>query len=971
MSKKLKYIFILILAFSIDVSSEIINIGVPYIHNYPKNEYKAGTQNWSIAQDKKGYLYFGNNDGLLVFDGVSWQLHRIPNSSIVRSLYIAKDEQIYVGAYNDLGKMVTDLSGKMNFKSLKKYIPDNFHNFDDIWNITSFQNQIVFQSYNCAFLFKNDSTVSILKAPVRFQNSFLVNGRLYFNDIEKGLIEYASNTLNALDNCEKIRGEEIWSILPFNNGNDLMICTLNKGIYIYNGTELKEWDVPVNSLFKKNQIFSASIIPDNYYAIGTIQDGVIIIDEFGNIIQHINRQKGLQNNTILKNFTDRSGNLWLGLDNGIDYVNINSPITFIEQSDGIGAGYTAIIYQGKIYLGTNQGLFVKDWDNNNQSNIFRLIPGTKGQVWYLGVHDDILLCGHNNGTYIISGEKAKQISKIPGAWKFHTPKRFPGYLIGGTYSGLTLYKKEKGSWVYSGKIDGFNESFRVFEEDENGDIWMSHGFKGIYKVTLGKTLDRIQTFRFYTSKDGLPTDYNLNVFKIKGKVVVASDVGIFEYNPQKDQFEYSTYFNQLLSPLKDISFLKEDKSGNIWYMAWNQGKNSTGVFRIQEDLSYKQASAPFALLTGKFISGFESIYFYSDDNIFFGTEEGFAHYSPIIKFNYNPEFSTFINRATALNLDSIFFYGNSFNGKNKANPTKYSFPFRDNTFRFSFTSPSYENQDNIEYSFKLSESGHKWSTWSNTTFTEYANLPSGEYIFTVKARNQMGIESQPDSLTFEIMSPWYKTNLAYFIYFLVFVFTAFMGIWMVLKRIEVTKRKERLKHLRSYRQKEQEYIRQALHNEKKIISLKNEKLRIEMIHRDKELANQTMDLIRKNKFLAKITEDLEKLKKLSNDAALKAKVSSLITKIDRDIDHKKQWEVFETAFDEVHEDFLIRLKTQFPNLTPKELRLCAYLRMNISTKEIAPLMNISVRGVEICRYRVRKKLNIDRDQNLTSMIIDL
>ena len=144
-----------------------------------------------------------------------------------------------------------------------------------------------------------------------------------------------------------------------------------------------------------------------------------------------------------------------------------------------------------------------------------------------------------------------------------------------------------------------------------------------------------------------------------------------------------------------------------------------------------------------------------------------------------------------------------------------------------------------------------------------------------------------------------------------------------------------------------------------------------MIHRDKELANQTMDLIRKNKFLVKIKEDLEKIKKSSSDDMLQDKISSLISRIDKDIDHKKQWEVFETAFDEVHEDFLIRLKERYPNLTPKELRLCAYLRMNISTKEIAPLMNISVRGVEICRYRVRKKLNIDRDQNLTRMIIDL
>ncbi|MBW8334093.1 MAG: hypothetical protein K0M40_18905 [Prolixibacteraceae bacterium] len=917
-------------------------------------------------------MYFGNNEGLLFFDGVSWRLHRMPNSSIVRSLYIDKNEQIYVGAYNELGKMEIGKSGKMEFRSLKKYIPEEYYNFDDIWNISTFENKIVYQSYNCAFLFSNDSTVSIIKAPTRFQNSFHVNEHLYFNDIEKGLMEFANNTLSKLNYCEEIKGEEIWSILPFNDGNDLMICTLNRGIFIYNGKELKEWSVPVNTLLKQNQIFSASIIQENRYAIGTVQDGVIIIDGSGNIIRHINRQKGLQNNTILKTFTDKAGNLWLGLDNGIDYVNVNSPMTFLQQSDGIGAGYTAIIHKGKIYLGTNQGLFVKDWGNNNQNNTFRLIPGTNGQVWFLGVHDDILLCGHNNGTYIISGEKATQISKIPGVWKLHALKRFPGYLIAGTYSGLTLYKKENESWVYSGKINGFKESFRVFEEDENGNLWMSHGFKGIYKITIGQTLNNIQTFRFYTSKDGLPTDFNLNVFRIKGKIVVASSVGIYEYNPKIDQFERSDYFNQLLSPLKDISFLKEDQSGNIWYMAGNLGKNSTGVFRIQDDLSYKQVTAPFALLTGKFISGFESIYSYSNDYIFFGTEDGFALYSPNTKYyNNNPDISAYISRATALYLDSTFYYTNSSNDKNKTDAGINSFPFKDNTFRFSYTSPSYENKDNIEYSFKLSGSGNKWSTWSNTTFTEFANLPSGKYTFSVKARNQMGVESQTDSLSFKIRPPWYKTNFAYSIYFLVFVCAVFLTIWMVLKRIEITKRKERLKHLRSYRQKEQEYIRQALHDEKKIISLKNEKLKIEMIHRDKELANQTMDLIRKNKFLVKITEDLGKLKNTSTDESIKEKVTVLITKIDKDIDNKKQWEIFETAFDDVHEDFLNRLKTQYPNLTPNEIRLCAYLRMNISTKEIAPLMNISVRGVEICRYRVRKKLNIDRDQNLTSMIINL
>jgi DNA-binding CsgD family transcriptional regulator len=270
----------------------------------------------------------------------------------------------------------------------------------------------------------------------------------------------------------------------------------------------------------------------------------------------------------------------------------------------------------------------------------------------------------------------------------------------------------------------------------------------------------------------------------------------------------------------------------------------------------------------------------------------------------------------------------------------------------------------------LSGFTESWSEWSNSFTNEYTNLPHGDFVFLVRARNQLGVESLTDQVEFRVLPPWYKTSLAYLIYVILAILLVLSVVWLIYLRIEISKRKDRLKHLQAYRQKEQEYMRNALIDEKKIINLKNEKLRAEMIHRDKELANQTMDLIRKNQFLQNIKEELLKLKRPNNDFALNDKIMSLIAKIDKDLDHNKQWEVFESAFDEVHEDFLNRIKNAYPNLTPKELRLCAYLRLNISSKEIAPLMNISVRGVEICRYRVRKKLDIDREINMTSFIMN-
>ena len=951
--------------------SQIKNIGIPFIRNFPRRDYKAGTQNWGIAQDQKGFMYFANNEGLLTFDGVSWHLNKMPNSSIVRSVYIGENDNIYIGAYNDLGKMNFGSNGKLNFHSLKKYIPTEYQNFDDIWNITSFEGKIVYQSYLCAFVFDKDTSVTVIKAPFRFQDSYKVNGKLYFNDIENGLYELVSNKLVLLPGCESLKGEEIWSVLPFAGGEELLISTLTKGVFIYDGKLLREWKVPVNEYLKKNQIFSAILIQNQYYAFGTIQDGLVIVDSHGGIVQQINRKKGLQNNTVLKVYADRSGDLWLGLDNGIDYININSPITFLKESDGIGAGYTSIIHQGKLYLGTNQGLFVKEWDESGQNSSLRMIPNTSGQVWYLGVHDGVLICGHNNGTFVIEGESARQISKIPGGWKYHIMKQFPDYLIGGTYSGMILFKKENGTWKFVDKIKGFNESFRVFEEDSEGNLWMSHGFKGIYKVSFGNSPETVKSFRFFTVKDGLPTNFNLNVYKVKDKVVFTTNVGIYQYNSQNERFEKSVYFNQLFSPITDFSYMKEDIHGNVWYTAWSQATNKAGVFRVQEDGSYQHVTSPFSLLTGKFISGFESVYSFSDNHLFFGIEDGFAHYSPNARFNINPEFSTYITKAVASNIDSTFYYGNNRVQSDQQTQGGYSFRYPKNAFKFYYSSPTYNNPGSIEYSFKLSGLNSDWSGWSSSSSVEYALLPDGDYIFSVKARNSLGVESTSDQVSFTIRPPWYKSAVAVSGYFILIIILVVFSMWLFVKRVEISRRKDRLKHLQAYRQKERDYIQQAAVSEKKIIQLKNETLKSEMIHRDKELANQTMDLIRKNKFLAKIKEELEKIKNSSNDESLKEKISSLIGKIDKDIDTNKQWEVFETAFDEVHEDFLTRLKSRYPTLTPNELRLCAYLRMNISTKEIAPLMNISIRGVEICRYRVRKKLNIERDTNLTSLIIDL
>ena len=158
--------------------------------------------------------------------------------------------------------------------------------------------------------------------------------------------------------------------------------------------------------------------------------------------------------------------------------------------------------------------------------------------------------------------------------------------------------------------------------------------------------------------------------------------------------------------------------------------------------------------------------------------------------------------------------------------------------------------------------------------------------------------------------------------------------------------------------------------EQELIRITNEKLQAELIYKSKELANSTMNIIHKNQMLTDMKARLVELAEAGSGFE-REEMRRLIRKIDRELEDKQSWNVFETHFDRVHENFFQRLREKHGNLSPKDLRMCAFLRMNLSSKEIAPLQNISIRSVEISRYRLRKKLELSHDKNLTDYIMSI
>jgi DNA-binding CsgD family transcriptional regulator len=175
----------------------------------------------------------------------------------------------------------------------------------------------------------------------------------------------------------------------------------------------------------------------------------------------------------------------------------------------------------------------------------------------------------------------------------------------------------------------------------------------------------------------------------------------------------------------------------------------------------------------------------------------------------------------------------------------------------------------------------------------------------------------------------------------------------------------------SHRQKEAEHIREVELSKAALTEIQNEKLEAEIKYKNQELALTTMHLVQKAEILLTVQEALNHIQEKSNSPAAKKEVQQLLNLINFDVNLDEDWEHFAHHFDKVHVDFLKHLREHFPQLSSNDYKLCAYLRMNLSTKEIAPLMNISVRGVEGSRYRLRKKLHLPNDANLTEFILNL
>jgi len=922
--------FLILFFFSLSIYTQ----SFPPIQSYTPQEYSAANQNWKISETSKNEILFANSEALLLFNGTSWNKYSSPNGSIVRSVKNI-DDKIYIGSHSDFGFFQKSNNGVLIYTSLVEKLNLIIEEDEEFWNILLLDNWIIFQSISrLIFIDKNNNDVKYLKLKGIINNSFSIDKQIYIA-LNTGLFKLVNGQSELVIDSNQLPSQ---IVNIFNSENGLLILTSKHGFYLEKSPGvLIRVNSSLDSLNDGFSIFSAIQLQDSSYALGSVGQGLFLLDSDLKSLKKIDKSRGLANNTVLSLYEDTKNNIWLGLDNGITVINNDSPFSIYSDSDGVlGTIYATKLFNKILYVGTNQGLFFKKY---NTDEPFRLIKETSGQVWSLIEIDNTLFCGHNNGTFIVSNGSVKKISNTNGSWTFRKISDDSSDVLEGSYYGLKILSKVNEQWIVKNNITGFDISSRFFEISNNGKIIVSHGYKGVYKLSVNSDFTNIIDYELdsIALKGG-----NTSLAKFDNNIYYNYDKGMLKYNSLSNDFSKDTLLSNLSS--KDLLYgiIRNDFDGKLWLFSENN------IHYVYKDLVSGNKKVSSIVSTNQLRrTVFENISKIDESNYVIGTNNGYITLD-LDKYKLLPP---------KVNISKIESYELNQNPISVNNEEFIQFESSFNNLRFHTNVSNYQKFQPITFEYLLEGYLPEWVSVKESPFIEFNNLKPGDYEFRVRARVGDFYSSNVDSISFSVESPWYFSNFMIANYFLVFAIVFFLF---------------NRSYEKYYREKEQKIIRtnqnklELIEIEKKqaLMAVENIKLQNDIESKNRELAVSTMSMIKKNQFLSKIKSDLKKSE--SGD-----KIFSVIKMIDRNLNNKDDWKFFEEAFNNADKDFLKKVKSTHPSLTNNDLRLCAYLRLNLSSKDIAPLLNISLSSVEIKRYRLRKKMQLTHNEGLTDHLLSL
>ncbi len=909
----LKSVFFFFIAFQIQ-AQELL----PFVENYNKSDYQGDNQIWNVAQGNDKAMYFANNHYLLRYDGVIWEKYSLPNKTIIRSILIEGD-RIYSGSYKEFGYWYRK-NGKMHYVSITK----NLRLFDEkdneeIWKIFRFKDSLYFQSFNDVFIY-NGKHIQKIKFPFLISYCFVIDNAVYAASVNKGLFKMEGSKISSPKGWEVLKNTVVHAVEKYQGKT--YIFTQKRGVFTVESNGLKAWDHPLNEALKSNGINVAKFIKNNKLVVGTGNKGVFIYDFKTNTFKNIDRNNVLMNNSVLSIGFDKEEDLWLGLDNGIAHVEVNSPISFFYDNSGIlGSVYSVATINKGYLIASNHGIF--EFDSGN----FKMLPNTQGQGWNITKIGDKYVIGHNDGTFCYENGGLTKINNVSGGWNFSKSMINDTYFQS-TYSGVLVYN-DAAKLQENKIINDLSKPIKYVAQNKKNEIWAADNYRGLYRVLFDDNY-KTKKVENITQQSKITNDFGVKIFEFRDEILFLINNVWYTFNSISSKLEENELFNTNFKNISDVVAIDQDHfmvlQDGILYHIYSH--NNKFVWNIIQEKYYK----------GKLINENLRI-FKSQNHYLLNLDDGFIS----LQLEYQNKQNKGV-KVEAYNNNELLPY----DGKIKHNTE----------LRINVISGIYgASKPNLFYQINT---GKNYIPISNGAIV-LNNLSSGSHSVVIFKHDGANYD-KVSSFDFRVAQPWYFSFWMILLYLLIIGAVLFFYYkWNKLRYTQKLKlQAEELKHQR-------EILEMELKAENELNVQEYEKHILEL-----ELQTKSSEVAGKSLSIAKQSEMIENIQNILNSEKDFNKLKSEIKKaIKINEVNKHEWEIFETNLNQIHNEFIINLSKKYPHLTPKDIKLCVYLKMNLSSKEIAPMMNISFRGVELHRYRLRKKLNLTQEENLSKFLLTL
>lgn len=911
----------------------------------------AGVQNWDIAQGANGEIYIGNNSGLLVYDGYSWRKAQIPGGMVIRSILV-DGSRVYIGSYEEFGFFTVDRTGGYVYHSLSRQLKGRFPmDNEESWSITKHGGKIYFQSFNSLFIYDGRRVTPLHSRQVRPLYLHKIGSHLYAQGINSGYFLFDGLRYTPLLSRADYGNDNIVAAVSVKGG--ALLFSENKGLFSMTAAcRLTPLRTEADDALRQYKINRATMTKDSVIVIGTILNGIYAISTQGRLLWHYDTGSGLLNNTVTRLFCDRDNNIWAALDNGVALIHTGSPcrvLTPDRRDPQIGMVFDILPEQGAVWMATNQGLYSYATDRRQ----INFTQGTGGQNWHITRIGSQLFLGNNIHTMTVNGATATPLAHSSSSTCMRRCTiNGQDVLVEASYAELNIYRHNdaSGRWEFSNTVSGFMAPVRQMEIDQNGTIWMANMNKGVFRLELTKDLKGVARKTLFTSlNDSTPTmNY---VMKIRGRIAFSDNKRIYTYDDIRRRIIPYEQLNRISTASTGIHSATP-VDGNTF---WLSGRNGYVLMGCEDDEFRVLRFIPAAFFGVQGNENQDKV-IVSGNTIYFNMNNCIARYSMDGGMRRWTVPKLRVAQATCATADdeSTLLLPIGGNDADRADTER--------NIRLCYSFPNF-NRERVTFRFALANSGGTVSvTETDAPVIEYKNLRYGSYTIHAQALNADGTVAARSTYSFRVPAPWWMSWWAVAAYLLMLAAAVVMlSKWRADRKL-AQKRKE-------FEAEKAKQDIKMLEQEKLIALQQQQLLEAELSSKGKELADLSLNVYTKEKVIEGLKDTLRTHK--ARRAGGLSELDTLLRQIESATGSIEFLDIYRKNFDLIHEHFFRNLRERYPTLTANDLKFCALLRLNMSTKDIAAFTNLTVRGVETARYRLRRKLDLPSEQSLIEFLIDL